>query len=126
MARKKSEGSVVESAQEVILELPIGDPPASGYEGKQVLSGRVGLAPKNARLHVQAQLGHEAAVTFIRIRNGLRGKNARLSDGRPVWTNVDALRWIMEQAAEQLQSSVPSVPSEEVIKPSRSPLSARL
>lgn len=96
MARTKS------VVAEVMLELPIGDPPNEGYEDKQAASGKINLAPRRSRLHVQAQLGHEAAITLIRIRNGLRDMHATLVDGRPVWTNVDVLRWMMEKAAEQL------------------------
>lgn len=101
MAKTKTKNAEV---SEVMLELPIGDPPEDGYEDQQLQSGKINLAPRRSRLHVQAQLGPEAAVTFIRIRNGLRQQNAKLVDGRPVWTNVDTLRWIMEKAAEQIAS----------------------
>jgi hypothetical protein len=92
----------VEAVAAALLELPIGAPPVAGYEDKQVHSGKVSLAPRRSRLHVQAQLGPEAATAFIRIRNGLREQNEKLSDGRPVWTNVDTLRWMMERVAEQI------------------------
>lgn len=100
MARTKAKAE--SQVAEVVLELPIGEPPLDGYEERQAGAGKISLAPRRSRLHVQAQLGHDAAVTLIRIRNGLRQQHATLNDGRPVWTNVDAFRWIVEQVAGQL------------------------
>jgi hypothetical protein len=36
------------------------------------------------------------------MRNGLRDRNAKLANGKPVWTNVDSLRWLMEQVAAEV------------------------
>jgi hypothetical protein len=38
------------------------------------------------------------------VRNGLRANNAKMSDGRPVFTNADALRWMLEEIADRLDS----------------------
>lgn len=82
-----------QSLQTRTIEVPFGDlPPSRGYEAQEVECGRIGLG-----LHVNAQLGREDAETFIRIREGLRSTNGRLKDGKPVWTNVEVLKWMMEQ-----------------------------
>lgn len=90
----------MEEAAEISITIPMGEPPADSYESKQAASGKVSLTQKS--LHLQAQLGPEAATVFLRIRNGLRDINAKLAGGRPVFTNVDALRWLMERAAEEV------------------------
>lgn len=87
-------------AAEIMISIPIGDCPADGYEAKQAQGGRVQFAQQS--LHLQAQLGPEAATAFLRIRNGLRDQNAKLGGGKPVWTNVDAFRWLMEQVAAEV------------------------
>jgi hypothetical protein len=88
------------TAEEVMIAIPIGLPPSEGYEAKQAQHGKVTLAQPT--LHLQAQLGPEAATAFLRMRNGLRGQNAKLAGGKPVWTNVDALRWLMEQVSAEV------------------------
>lgn len=97
MSRKTA---AVEESTEINITIPIGDPPAPGYESKQAQSGKVTLSQPT--LHLQAQLGPVAAEAFLRIRNGLRDVNAKLDGGRPVYTNVDALRWLMERVAESI------------------------
>ena len=87
------------TAEEISISIPIGDGPEPGYEEKQARSGKVMLI--QPKLHIQAQLGEEAATAFIRMRNGLRDQAAKLASGRPVWTNVDALRWLMEQVSAE-------------------------
>lgn len=97
MARSRT---AVAEAAEIIISIPIGDGPEEGYEAQQAKSGKLMLAQPT--LHIQAQLGPDAATAFLRIRNGLRERNAKLVGGRPVWTNVDALRWIMEQVSAEV------------------------
>jgi hypothetical protein len=97
MARKNA--AVVEAA-EISITIPIGDGPETGYEAKQAQAGKLTLSQPT--LHLQAQLGPAAAEAFLRIRNGLREVNAKLAGGRPVYTNVDALRWLMEQVAAEV------------------------
>jgi hypothetical protein len=84
---------------EIILTIPLGEPPHAGYEAKQAHAGKVSLVQQ--AVHIHANLGELAATAFLRIRNGLREKNAKLASGRPVWTNTDALRWLMEQVAAE-------------------------
>jgi hypothetical protein len=96
----KQRAATAAAADEIIISIPIGAGPEPGYEEQQARSGKIVL--HQPRLHLQAQLGQEAASAFIRIRNGLRGQNAKLNGGRPVWTNVDALRWLMEQVAAEV------------------------
>lgn len=81
----------------VMVELPIGELPESGYEVQCAHSGSVDLTSRG--VHVDAQLGQEAAEAFLKVRNGLRNASAKLATGRPVWSNADALRWMMEQVA---------------------------
>lgn len=92
--------TAVAEAAEIMIAIPIGDSPPDGYEAKQAQSGKLMLSQPT--LHIQAQLGSEAATAFLRIRNGLRERDAKLASGRPVWTNVDALRWIMEQVSAEV------------------------
>jgi hypothetical protein len=87
-----------EVVRKVSIELPLGEPPASGYEREQADAGNVSIGGPD-RLHVNAQLGPAAAQAFLQLRAGLRESRACMADGRPVWTNADALRWFLEQVA---------------------------
>lgn len=88
---------------EAMIALPLGAAPNShGYEEKQCAEGIVTIEGNPPRIHIEAHLGPEAASAFMRIRNGLRDQNARLSNGRPVWSAADTLRWIMEQVAVEI------------------------
>ena len=101
---KVVEDKVVEEKQtettpaqlEAKLTVPIGISPNGDYEGDQARCGKVRFEERGG-LHINSQLDAENAITFLRIRNGLRERNARLANGRPVHTNVDALKWMMEQ-----------------------------
>lgn len=95
----KSRAAVV-AAEEISITIPIGDGPPDGYEALQAQRGKVSLSQPT--LHIDAQLGPEAAMAFLRMRNGLRDSNAKLGSGKPVWTNVDALRWLMEQVSAEV------------------------
>lgn len=74
----------------VPISVPVEPVEADGYEAQQIARGQL-------RLHVNAQLGKDAANTFMQIREGLRKSNAKLQDGKPVWSNVETLKWMMEQ-----------------------------
>ncbi len=100
MARKNGVAVLEAAEREIIITIPLGIPPDSGYEAQKAAGGKVEFSQKSA--HVDAQLGAEAAVAFLRIRNGLRDKAAKLLSGRPVWSNADALRWLMEQVAAEV------------------------
>jgi hypothetical protein len=85
---------------EAVIAVPLGDMPSiQGYEQEQCAAGMVTIEGYPPRVHIQAQLGPEAAMAFMRIRNGLREQNAKLGNGRPVYSNADTLRWLMEQVA---------------------------
>lgn len=89
-------------AAEAIISVPLGAAPKrNDYESQQVEEGRVTIEGHPPRMNIQAQLGQDAALAFIRIRNGLREQNAKLSNGRPVYSNADTLRWLMEQVANE-------------------------
>ena len=90
-------GSTVEVAltDTIVIEVPFAQPvPVVGYECEQAESGVVSVG--RTGLHVNVQLGPKAARGYMRLRNGLRESNAKLADGRPVWTNADALRFLLE------------------------------
>ena len=75
--------------QSVLIEVPLGTPPNDdSYEQQKVNRGIVS---------VEAKLGKQAAIAFVRVRNGLRAQNAKLENGRPVWSNADTIKWMMEQ-----------------------------
>jgi hypothetical protein len=97
MSRKSKD---VLEASEVMIAIPLGLPPDHGYEAQKAVAGKVNLSQRAT--HIDANLGAEAATAFLRIRNGLRDKAAKLSNGRPVWSNPDALRWLMEQVAAEI------------------------
>lgn len=82
----------------VTVELPIGDLPPGGYELERAHSGKIAIGARGT--HVDAQLGGDSAEAFLRVRNGLRESNAKLASGRPVYSNADTLRYIMEQVAD--------------------------
>lgn len=94
MAKRKS---APDKLGAVTVELPIGELPAEGYELDRAHGGKIAIGSRGT--HVDAQLGGDAAEAFLRVRNGLRDSNAKLASGRPVWSNADALRYIMEQVA---------------------------
>jgi hypothetical protein len=70
----------VEADKEIIVTIPLGDIPASGYEAAQAHAGKVSLIDRS--VHIHANLGEAAATAFLRIRNGLRERNAKLGSGR--------------------------------------------
>lgn len=77
----------------VTLNLPLGELP-DGYERQQAEGGKLSMSQRSGT-HLQVQLKPHEAETFLRIREGLRATNAKLDDGRPVWTNPDVLRYVM-------------------------------
>lgn len=97
MTRKTA---AIEADREIIITIPVGEPPESGYEAQKAHAGRVVLSQR--AVHIDANLGEAAAIAFLRLRNGLRDRNAKLGNGRPVWSNPDALRWLMEQVAAEV------------------------
>ena len=83
----------------IVIEVPFAPPvEVVDYEVQQAESGMVSVG--RTGLHVNVQLGAKAARGFMRLRNGLRIKSARLADGRPVWTNADALRFVLESMVD--------------------------
>jgi hypothetical protein len=96
-------GAAPQSDPETItLELPIGAGESPGYQSELIEAGEVSLDQPGA--HFNLQIGPRGAAAFARVRNGLRDSAAKLPGGRPVWSNADALRWIMEAMADALDS----------------------
>ena len=96
--KKKAEQDARGDVAQVEVAFPIGDGDEVGYH-RQLTEG--GDVPFEARgVHLNVQLGTKAATAFVRVRNGLRSSGAKLADGRPVWSNADALRYIFEAMAE--------------------------
>src|SRR5689334_122784 len=98
-------GDAAEAAQvagvtlgELALTLPVGDDEHVGYQSQLIEGGDVPLEVRG--VHLNVHLGSKAAMIFARIRNGLRATGAKLDDGRPVWSNADALRYVFEALAE--------------------------
>lgn len=90
MARKKDADTLADT---IALELPIGDLPHSGFEASQA----------RGRMHINAYLRSQAATGILRLRNGLRNRNAKFADGRPVFSTADALRWLLEAIAAEAE-----------------------
>ncbi|MES2788137.1 MAG: hypothetical protein V4719_00850 [Planctomycetota bacterium] len=96
----KAAKSEAGGGQTVAITLPIAFQPAEGYEAQQAAEGRVQLGD-GPRTHIDAMLGPVEAAAFMHLRAGLRRDNAKLACGRPVWSNPDVLRWLMQQVAAQ-------------------------
>ena len=100
MARKTRDADEANEAAETLtpiaIEMPLGpiDPP--GLQATKAEQGYIG----DRGLHLDVRLGKKAARAFARLRNGLRESNARLPDGRPVWTAADTLRYLLEAIAD--------------------------
>lgn len=89
-----SEPESLPSIREATITVPVAEAKGTGYEYQAAASGRVKIG-----VHVDAQLGRELAPAFLKIREGLRASNAKLKNGRPVYNNVDTLKWLIEQVA---------------------------
>ena len=74
----------------VTVEIPLGEPPH-----------------RFNQIHIEGWLRQDTAHTFARLRQALRDQDARSEDGKPVESNPDVLRWLMEQFG----SSIPTGPS---------------
>lgn len=97
MGKTKQNGSqtIEVNLDTIVIEVPFAAPvEVADYEVQQAESGVVAVG--RTGLHVNVQLGAKAARGFMRLRNGLRLQSARLADGRPVWTNAEALRYLLE------------------------------
>jgi hypothetical protein len=66
------------------IEVPLGDPPLGVYP---------------TRGHVQAQLNKYQLVALRSARIGLISSGERLANGRPLASNADVVRWLLEQLA---------------------------
>lgn len=97
-AQSAPDGASATVADQVTITLPIGGGEQPGYQSQLIEGGDVSLDPYDA--HVNVNLGRKAAVALVRVRNGLRAAGAQRGDGRPVWTNADALRFIFEAIAD--------------------------
>lgn len=67
----------------LVIVAPLADPPES----------------ESQHAKVEVRLNKAEKEAFMRLRSGLRKTNARLSDGRPVWSSADVVRWIAQQIA---------------------------
>lgn len=74
--------------------IPLGEL-QGGYELAQAEAGRINLG-KGVRSHLNVQLERDNAEKFLRVRQGLRDENAKLDNGRPVYSSADTLRWMLE------------------------------
>ncbi len=70
------------------FELPEYEP--EGYESEQVNGA--------ATVHTDLQFGARHAAALFRLREALRDKRVILNN-RPVWSNVDVIRWLLEMVS---------------------------
>jgi hypothetical protein len=77
------------------VELP-DDPQAVTIE---VPMGEVSLDSYLSR-HVEVQLDQDQRHSLRRLLNGLRESGERLSSGRAVASNSDAVKWLLEQLGQ--------------------------
>jgi hypothetical protein len=66
----------------IVVEIPLGPTP-SGYVSS----------------HLNSQLTVPQATGVARLAAGLRQSGTKMSNGRPVLFNADAVRWLLEQIA---------------------------
>lgn len=69
----------------ITVEAPLGDLIPDQYEPR----------------HVDAHLTAQQARALRRLRNGLDERHERLRGGKVVQTAPDAVRWLLEQLAEE-------------------------
>lgn len=86
---------------EVSVILPVGDAVPVGYQQQLVEGGEVPFEGQRG-FHLNLQIGKDAAMAFTRVRSGMIARGATLPNGRPVWSNADVLRCILEQIAASL------------------------
>ena len=67
--------------------------------------------------HVQLQLDEPHARALKSVYRGLEEKGAKLRSGRPIRTNVDAVRWVLEQITHATNGSFHRKPSGKGAKP---------
>ena len=100
---KKKESPGLESTtavarqKEIALSIPLGQAELTGYQRELTDEGEVLFESRG--IHLNVQLGQKAAAAFSAFRNGLRAAGEKLPDGRPVYSNADALRWLCESIA---------------------------
>lgn len=89
-----------DSKSEVALRLPVASTRLKGYELELIKQGNVSL-DDDGRLHVNVWLGKAEAEAYCRLRAGLREARATTSEGKPVFSNNDVLRWLLQQVVSQ-------------------------
>lgn len=79
----------------VAMEVPVAQM-RGGYEAKQAMGGRLNFAGRVNR-KTQVHLSPDEAVCFLQIREGLLHSNMRLTNGEPIKSNADVIRWLLGQ-----------------------------
>jgi len=75
--------------------VPLAQAKLVGYEKDQVEEGKIRLENSSAQ-YIGLRVGPEIAQKFQLIKNGLVAQGSALQCGRPVFSNADVLRWMME------------------------------
>lgn len=101
VVKTKASPSSPSGVAEVVVSFPIGDGEAVGYQRQLVEGGEVPFEGQRG-FHLNLQIGKDAAMAFTRVRSGMIARGATLPNGRPVWSNADVLRCILEQIAASL------------------------
>ena len=82
MAKRKAEGAG--QLATVTIEFPIVDLNPEHYQAR----------------HVEVQLDGRQRASLSRLRAGLESGHLKLANGKPVWSNADAVRWLIEQVSD--------------------------
>jgi hypothetical protein len=98
MAKKREESTVSETIHDevdVLSEIGIVD------EGPRAATIEAPLGSFSAddylSRHVEIQLDTRQRQNLRRLLNGLRTSGEKLANGRPVATNSDVVKWLLEQ-----------------------------
>lgn len=80
MSKQKRKGASVETGHPLEVMVPIGQP-LPGYQHR----------------HVEIQLKQPEVDALAEIRGGLIARGAKLSNGNPVCTGSDVVRWLLQE-----------------------------
>jgi hypothetical protein len=93
---------------EITLSLTLGAPERPGFQTELIAGGEMTL-DGDTGAHLNVQVGPRGAAVFARYRNALRASEAKRPDGRQVWSNADALRYLLESMADAIEAAAAAV-----------------
>ena len=101
--KSKDETAPAAEPGEIQITLPVGGGERPGFQRELVEAGELSLDV--TAVHLNINVGRRGAAAFVRVRNGLIARGAKLEGGRPVFTNADALRFIVEEIANAVNGT---------------------